>query len=303
MLKFYWLGVDSMMELDYKALEIKKTKAYVELLITAFSWSLSTVILKMYIDSVPPFHLLMGRFVIGSIFIFAMRPNVVKSINKENLKVGIPLGFMVFVAYTCGVVCLKYTSASKSSFLVSLSVLLVPIFESIMSKKMPSRWTAISVFISFVGLRLISGINGSGFNFGDGLAILSAVFYSAYILMMDRNGKDIDDMVLTLIQLGVVSFCCIIAVVLFEGFSLEYIKMVWVPILIIGILCTGIATLCQTRAQKVASTESVGILLLGEPLFTLIMAFFILKETILLSGIIGGALILASLVLAVIKKI
>lgn len=291
------------MELDSKALELKKTKAYVELLITAFSWSLSTVLLKMYIDSVPPFHLLMGRFIVGFIFIFAMKPDVVKSITKQELKTGIPLGFIVFLSYTFGVVCLKYTSASKSSFLVSLSVLFIPIIEGIIRKRMPSKYTVISVFISLVGLRLISGINGTGFNFGDGLAILSAVSYSAYILMMDRNGKDIDDMVLTFIQLGVVSVCCIIAVVLFEGFSMEYIKIALIPILIIGVLCTGIATLCQTRAQKVVSTESVGILLLGEPLFTLVMAFFILKETILLNGILGGALILISLVLAVLKKI
>lgn len=90
--------------------------------------------------------------------------------------------------------------------------------------------------------------------------------------------------------------------VLFEGFCIEYIKIALIPILIIGVLCTGIATLCQTRAQKVTSTESVGILLLGEPLFTLIMAFFILKETILLNGVLGGILILISLVLAVVKK-
>ena len=292
-----------MMELDSKALELNKTKAYIELLITAFNWALSAILLKMYIDSVSPYYLLMGRFVVGSIFIFAMKPNAVKSINRENLRVGIPLGLLVFGAYTFGVVCLKYTTASKSGFLVALSVLFVPIFESIIKKKMPSKWTSISVFISLAGLRLISGMNGTGFNIGDGMAILSALIYTFYILLMDRYGKDIDDMVLTLIQLGVVSLCFIIVVALFEGFNLEYIKIAWKPILVIGILCTGISTLCQTRAQKVISTESVGILLLGEPLFTLIMAFFILKETILVSGLIGGVLILTSLVLAILKKI
>lgn len=292
-----------MMELDSKALELNKIKAYGELLITAFGWALSTILLKMYIDFVSPYYLLMGRFVVGSIFIFAMKPNAVKSINRENLRVGIPLGLLVFGAYTFGVVCLKYTTASKSGFLVALSVLFVPIFESIIGRKMPSKWTSISVFTSLVGLRLISGMNGTGFNIGDGMAIFSAVIYTVYILMMDRYGKDIDDMVLTLIQLGVVSICFIIVVALFEGLNLEYIKIAWKPILIIGILCTGVSTLCQTRAQKVASTESVGILLLGEPLFTLIMAFFILNETILVSGLIGGGLILTSLVLAVLKKI
>ena len=291
------------MELDSSTLELKKTRAYIELLTAAFGWALSAVLLKMYIESVPPYHLLMGRFVVATIFIFAIKPNTVNYINKDNLQIGIPLGFMVFAAYSFGVVCLKYTSASKSSFLVSLSVLFVPIIESIIRRKMPSKWTLISVFISLIGLRLISGMNGTGFNLGDALAILSALSYSIYIIAMDRNGKDIDEMVLTLIQLAVVSVCCIIVMVLFEDFNFEYIKTIWIPILIIGIFCTGVATLCQTRAQKVASTESVGILLLGEPLLTLIMAFFILKETILISGLIGGIMILFSLVIAIIKKI
>jgi drug/metabolite transporter (DMT)-like permease len=106
-----------------------------------------------------------------------------------------------------------------------------------------------------------------------------------------------------LIQLAVVSVCCILAVIIFEGFSMQYIKEGLIPILIIGVLCTGVTTLLQTRAQKVASPESAGILFLGEPLFTLIMSYFILNETILFSGLVGAILILSSLVIAVLKKI
>lgn len=104
------------MELEKNALELKKAKAYLEILGTAFAWGLSAVLLKMNIENVAPYHLLMGRFSVAAIFIFAMRPKSVKQINKEVLKAGVPLGVMVFIAYSFGVVCLKYTSASKSSF-------------------------------------------------------------------------------------------------------------------------------------------------------------------------------------------
>ncbi len=291
------------MELETRTLELKKARAYLEILGTAFAWGLSAVLLKMNIDNVSPYHLMMGRFTIAAVFIFAMKPKAVRQINKENLKVGIPLGIVVFIAYSFGVICLKYTSASKSSFLVSLSVLFVPLLEILIKRKVVSKWTFVSVFFSLIGLRLISGMDGAGFNIGDTFAILSALFYSFYIIMMDRNGKEIDEMVLTFIQLFVVSVCSAIALLLFESFDFQSLKSIWLPILIIGVLCTGVSTLFQTRAQKVASTESVGILLLGEPLFTSVLAFFILKETILVSGLIGGALIIFSLVIAIIKKI
>lgn len=283
-------------------LEIKRIKAYIEILGTALAWGISAVLMKKYIDQVTPYHLLMGRFVIATIFIFAIKPNTVKQIDRESLKAGVPLGFLVFLAYTFGIVCLKYTSASKSSFLVSLSVLFVPLFESLIKRRMPGKWTFLSVFFSLIGLRLISGMDGTGFNLGDILAILSALVYSVYIMMMDEKGKGIEEMTLTLIQLTVVSICSII-LVLFEGFNYQYLKIIWLPILVIGIFCTGMSTLFQTRAQKVASPESVGILLLGEPLFTTILAFFILKETILLRGLLGGLLLILSLVIAILKKI
>ena len=62
-----------MTEINLEALEIKRIRAYAELLITAFAWALSTIMIKMYIGTVPPLHLLMGRFVIGVIFAFRVR--------------------------------------------------------------------------------------------------------------------------------------------------------------------------------------------------------------------------------------
>lgn len=280
-----------------------KTKAYMQLLITAFGWALSTILIKLFIGTIPAYHLLMGRFVIGAVFILIIQPKVLLNIKRQDVLIGIPLGLLIFTSYAFGVMALKYTSASKSGFLVALSVLFIPIVQTVMQKKLPSRWTIISVGVSIVGLKLIAGINGEGFNFGDLLSIGCAAAYTVYILILDRYGKDIEDMKLTFIQLSVVGVSSIAAVFLFEGFNLGHIRMGIVPILVIGIFSTGIVTLCQTKAQKVASPESVGILLLGEPLFTLVMAFAILHEKILLGGVVGGILILGSLVLAVIKKV
>ncbi|NLM43518.1 MAG: DMT family transporter [Clostridiales bacterium] len=292
-----------MTEMNSNVLEAKKIKAYAELLFVAFSWALSTVIIKKHIGDMPFYHLLMGRFTVGTLFIFALQPSNVARIRKQDLKVGIPLGILLFGAYAFGVICLKYTSASKSAFLISLSVLFIPLVETIRKKTTPSKWIIISVVLSLAGMVLISGINGTSFNYGDALAIASSIVYTMYVLTLDRHGKNIEDTLLTLIQLVIVSICFFIAAVLFEGFSINHIMNGLIPIIIIGVLCTGMATLFQTRAQKVASPEAAGILFLGEPLFTLIMSYFILKETILFGGLIGAALILSSLVIAVLKKV
>jgi drug/metabolite transporter (DMT)-like permease len=70
-----------------------------------------------------------------------------------------------------------------------------------------------------------------------------------------------------------------------------------------GVVGMALPNFFQTKAQKTASTESVGIILLADPLFTLILAALFLREPIFLSGLIGGGLILISCVIAIIKKI
>lgn len=292
-----------MEELITKNKETNKIKAYIMLIITAFGWALSTIIIKIYVEAIPPFHLLTSRFVIATLFIFLTNPRKIKSISKKDIKVGSLTGVFLFAAYACGITALKYTTASKSGFLVALSVLFVPIVETIIRKKLPSKWIVISVLISLVGLRLISGINGTGFNIGDLIAIGCAASYTVYILLIDRLGNNIDDFILTITQLTAVSIVGFICAVIFEGINIECIKSGLIPILVMAILGTALSTLLQIKAQKIASPESVGIILLGEPLFTLIMAYFILNETIIFVGMVGAVLLLFSLVMAIVKKL
>ncbi|MEI8216071.1 MAG: DMT family transporter [Eubacteriales bacterium] len=289
--------------MDGKELISQKSKAYIQLIITAFGWALSTILIKLYVGSIPPFHLLMGRFFLGSLFIFFTNPKAFLKVKKSELKTGGILGSLLFIVYSLGVSALIFTSASKSGFLIALTVLFIPIMESRLKKVWPSKWTAISVLCSIIGLKLIAGINGTSFNFGDFLSILCAIVSTAYIIVLDRLGKDKNDLILTEIQLITVTIISFIAALIFEGFNFQLLISNIVVLVIMGVLGTGITTLFQTRAQKVASSESVGIILLGEPLFTLIMAYFILGETILLSGFIGSMLLLASLVIAIIKRV
>ncbi|MGH4121205.1 DMT family transporter [Clostridium sp.] len=291
-----------MKEIIIKKRISEKTIAHLQLLLVALGWATSTILIKLYMTGLPSFHFMMARFFLATVFILMTSFNKVKKIQMKDIKIGSYLGILTFIAYSFGVICLKYTSASKSGFLVALPVLFIPIIESAIRKKTPSKYTVISVILSLIGLRLISGINGTGFNLGDGLALGVAITYTLYIILLDRFGDDRDAFVLTFVQLSVVTIASSIGAC-FEGFNLSLLYPNFAPILFIGIFSTGISLLLQTKAQKVASSESVGIILLGEPLFTLLMAFFILQEKILLGGLIGTILLLFSLVIAIIKKI
>jgi drug/metabolite transporter (DMT)-like permease len=172
-----------------------------------------------------------------------------------------------------------------------------------MKKRLPNKWVIFSVVMSIIGLYFISGMNGGRFNLGDALALLCAVTYTIYILIMDKHAKHINESILVFIQFVVVVVLSIICMFMFEVVDLNVFVVSWVPILVMGIFGTALTNFAQVKAQKHASPESVGLILLGEPLFTLVMAAAILKEQILIGGLFGAGLILVALVITIVKDI
>ena len=277
--------------------------AYLELIITAFLWGLATILIKDNLDKIPTFHVMASRFLIGAIFVFVTAPKKILSIEKNDIKQGVPIGIVVFLTYALFTVGLKYTSASKAGFLVSLSVLFVPAVQSVLNKKKPSKWTIISISLSIIGLYLISGMNGTSLNMGDIIIMTAAVGNTLYIISIDRLGKNVDNYRLSFIQLFTTFIISLAIAMFYEGINFQVIKDNTLRLLLIGICGTGITTFLQTKSQKIASPESVGIILLGEPLTTLLLAFFFLNETILLRGFVGSIILTIALIIAILKKI
>ena len=277
--------------------------AYFELIFIAFIWGTSTVLMKKYINEIPTFHIMLTRFGIGALVVFLASPKKIATIGKNDLKIGILLGLLIFGSYAFFILGLVFTSASKTGFLASLSVLFIPIIQTIISKKAPSKWTMMSIIFSVLGLYLMSGMNGTGTNIGDFLVIIGALCYTTYIILLGKLGKSIDEYRLTFIQLTLTFIISLFLAIFYEGLDLSVIKNNIFVLLLIGAVGTGLTTFMQAKAQKVASPESVGILLLFEPITTMILAFFFLKETISLKGFLGSLLVLISLIVAIVKKI
>jgi drug/metabolite transporter (DMT)-like permease len=276
--------------------------AYGMLFFSAAGWAISTILMKLYIDELPAFHLLLGRFSIAALMFGIIKRKSIKMTKKLAFH-GSYLGFFLFLAYYFAVISLSYTTASKSGFLVALSVLWVPLVQLVFKRQMPNKWVILSVTTSLIGLYWISGLDGLGFNSGDAMAIACSVSYTAYIMLIDKYTYEMNEDQMTFVILLAVAILSLISTIIFEGFNLQILLDGWLPILIISIVGTSLSTYFQTKAQQVASPESVGIILLGEPLLTLAMAILILKESVTTMGLIGGSLLLVSLVIAVVKKV
>ena len=141
-----------------------------------------------------------------------------------------------------------------------------------------------------------------GLNIGASLGLISAVFYSAYFLLLQRAREFTD----ALTTLWVVSFFAAMVQLgasLVLGHALTgYSPRTYLIFLIMGVLIQVVAWLLVTYAQGHIPASVVSPTLLGQPVLTAIFAVPLLGERLELIDILGGTAVLGGVLLVHFSK-
>lgn len=264
-----------------------RVQAYVGLVIAAFLFGATFVIVKEAIVSLPPFAFVGWRFLLGAavLFLFA-RPHG-RSIWLDGLLAGSFL-FIGFASQTAG---LSSTTASNSGLITGLYVVFTPLLAAAIRKRPPAIPTVSGAALSVVGLGFLTVSAGFGLNGGDILTVVCAIAFAAHIVLLSRSAPRHRVVPFTAIQLLVVALLSLVGSAIFEGFPLPTISVL--PALIgTGVMVSAGAFLLQIRAQKVIGPSRTAIILSAEPLFAAATAAVVLGERLTLQGWIGAALIM-----------
>ena len=113
--------------------------AQIGLLIVTIIWGLTFVMVKDAHNDAPPFSFAALRFGLASILIlFILNKNII-NINKQEFLSGMICGIFLFLGYAFQNFGLMITTATKSAFITSISVLIVPIMLVIFNIQKPAR--------------------------------------------------------------------------------------------------------------------------------------------------------------------
>lgn len=283
------------------------------LLLMTILWGGTFVIVKESLNDISTMLFVAFRFGIAAsvlILIIALRKT---AIDLKSILPGMFLGAFLFLGFFTQTIGLKYTSATKSGFITGSLVVMVPIFQMIIEKKNPSRGSIIGTVLVFFGILFLSSggtsINnflyelGSGFNFGDGMTLICAVFFALHVVYIDLISSKNHFWTILLTQISTVSVLSFIAAFLFAGVSIETLHISFTKYLLFGLIYTSLlATLfnigLQTKFQKVVSPTKAGIIYSFEPIFAAVFAFFLLNEKITNFGLVGSAMIFLGLIVS-----
>ena len=260
------------------------------------AWGSSYLLMKVGLNGIGPFNLIALRFGIAFVFMtLAFLPKF-RKLTRATLLKGLLAGVILFLLFT-GMVCgVNYTTASTAGFLTSTTVVLVPILESFLKRKLPEKSMVASICIAICGLFLLTATDGLALDKGALLCLMGALFYAIYIIVLDKIAKKEDAFLISIIQLGVASALGAVAMCLFETPSLPTRPVEWGAVIGLGLVCSAYGFVVQPIAQKYAAPEKSGLIFALEPVFSAILSFLFLHEVLDVRGYLGAALILLSVV-------
>ena len=248
------------------------------LLCIAVIWGSTFVLKADALTEYPLYAFLAIRFGIAALILAALVPGIFKKLNFENVKLGLAASVFLALGYVLQTASLLPadmggTTPARSAFLTGLYVILVPIFQSFLRKKLPDWGVRVGVVLAIGGLWVLSGLNLSSgglsdWVLGDTLVLLAALAYTAHMLVLGYTSHKHSTSTLAVIQLGVIAIVSAFASVLTgEAAGMPSGQTVWMAILITGIFGSSLAFVVQTWAQKTLSPSRVALILVLEPVF------------------------------------
>ncbi len=190
--------------------------------------------------------------------------------------------------------------------LASLAYYCGPIIVMILSPLLfREKFTKIKVCGFLVVLAGIFLINGTAFENGVGIwglacGLLSAVCYSLMV-MFDKKVKDITGLENSMLQLFVAFLTVAIFVGIKQGYRMEIDTESILPILVLGLLNTGVGCYFYFSSIGKLPVQTVSICGYLEPLSAVILSVIFLKETLLPIQIVGVICIIGGAVLGELK--
>ena len=274
------------------------TKTYwaiIALFGVTFAWGAAFVLMKDAIDEQPVFDFLATRFTLATVVMIAIRPQVLKAIDKKLLFRGSILGVMLGLAYITQTIGLDLTTAAITGFLTGLYVIFTPIlFWMIYLKKVQGK-VLIGSITAFIALLFIS-FNGFSLDAAQVWLIACAVLFAGHIVGLSVWSTAKDIYPLTVIQLGAGSIVCWMGA-LADGYQAPPNASVLGVVVFTAVFATAAAFLVQTWAQSIMDPSRVAIILTTEVIFAAAIAVAVGQELLALRVVIGGALMVIAMLI------
>lgn len=271
------------------------------LLVCTMLWGFAFVAQKSAMDSMGPLTFAGVRYLLGGLLVLPLalwerrrRPTPLSSTHWALI---IAMSLVFFIGSWLQQTGLATTTATNAGFLTGLYVFFVPLLGFLIFRSRPHPIIFAGVPLALIGIYYLNGGGLDSFNGGDGLIVISAVFWAMHVILLGHIARATG----LPIFVSAVSFLFAGAVALGLAFvietpTLQGIGAGWLEIAYAGILSTAVAFTFQAVGQQYVPPANAAIILSAESLFAAIGGALLLGDRLPPIGYAGAALIFAAIV-------
>ncbi len=273
--------------------------AKIALFFTAVLWGSTFTIGKIASEVFSASFIIALRFLIASAALLIAAYPQRKQLDKKYLIDGFWMGLSIFCSYFLQVTGLTLdTSPGKSAFLSTTYSVMVPFIYWLVTRERPKAHHILCVFLCLFGVGVLSLSGGWGMSDGDILTVISGVPYAVNIVISAIVSRKRNVLLLTTIELWVVTIFAWIFVFAGNTFPSEFPMEAVGGIVYMGLLATALCLFLQSYGLKYAEPAIGGMLLSLESVFGVVFSVIIYHETVTLRMLAGFAVIFIAILLS-----
>ena len=290
---------------------MQNIKAYIFLVLCTLFWAGNFIVGKVAsLFEIPPFSLNFYRWLIAFIILFPFTYTKITENFHEIKKKIIPLSIMGFTSITIfnSVVyySLNFTQVLNGVLMISTIPVLIIFFSSCFTNEKIKINQILGVITSLIGVLIIitkfqlNTLLSLNLNKGDLWILVAMISWATYSIMVKEKKINLDPLVLlqTLIFIGLIF---LIPFYLYELHNAQYLKLNIPVLLTVGyvVIFAGIgAYIFWIGAIKIIGPSRSGVFLHLMPVFSSLMAIFLLGERFANFHIFGALFILTGIIVS-----
>lgn len=235
------------------------------------------------------------------------QPHPVTLSNKLLLQV-LGLGFLgYYLSSLLDLMGLEYITAQLERLTLFTYPFMVAIIGYLLFKQPLTKRLIVSLIISYIGLWVVMGqelqLTGNHVLFGTALVMGAALSFSFYVLLSKTVIKKLGSLLFTCLAMTASSLLVFTHGVIQVDFSsLLITPEAWVWLLLLAIFSTVLPSFMMSEAiQRIGPTQT-GIMGTLGPIFTIVLAIYLLDESITLYMIFGMLMVMCGVAVLILKK-
>lgn len=276
---------------------LTKLRAEPVLIITTLLAGAGWVFSKEAIQELPPFGFIGIRFIFASLLLLPFCFSALKKALWQDCLRSMGVGVLLSVALFCWIHAISISDTlGEGAFIMSLSMLFVPLLAWPLFGNRPPRAFWFSLPIAFSGLFLLAWNDGWNVSASQLWFIFAAIGLATHFNFNSKYSASLPPILLTTLQLFTVGCLGTVLSFFLEKWPQEVSLITWKWVLLSVLLATSLRYLLQTVGQKWVTPTNAAILMLLEPIWTMLLSVWIYDESMPLNKLVGCGLLLLSLV-------